>query len=68
MTKREKLATLFGLMADGFPKPDDLRPETRVLIGLPEHLPGGGYGREDVKIGVAEALAVILSAQPEEKP
>lgn len=64
MTKREKLATLFGLMADCYPSPEILSEETRQLIGLPRWLPSGGYSREDVKIGVVEALAQILSEEP----
>ena len=64
MTKREKIATILGLFADKFPGPSLLEPETRVLIGLPEHLPRGGYDREDVKIRAVESLAQILTEEP----
>lgn len=63
MTKREKLATLFGLMADNFPSPSSLEEETRELIGLPRNLPGGGYSREDVRVGVVETLAQVLGEE-----
>jgi hypothetical protein len=66
MTKREKLATLFGLMAEGFPAPGALREETRELIGLPRNLPGGGYSKYDTQAGVVETLAAILAGEEDE--
>ena len=60
-TKQEQLATLFGIMANGFPHPGDLEPETRLLIGLPGNMPGGGYSIEDTRVCVVETLARILS-------
>ena len=62
-SKREKLATLFGIMADGFPHPAELNEFTRELIGLPVHLPSGGYSSEDTRIAVVETLAEVLGGE-----
>lgn len=62
-TKREQLATLFGIMADGFPHPAELTEFTRELIGLPRNLPSGGYSSEDTRIGVVETLAEVLGGE-----
>lgn len=66
MTKREKLATLFGLLVEPR-RPHELSAETRELIGLPFVLPGGGYGIEDLKIGTVEALAELLASEEGKK-
>lgn len=63
MNRREKIATLLGLLIEPR-KPSELEPETRVLLGLPRDLPGGGYGIEDVKVRVVETLAGILAEPP----
>lgn len=62
-TKREKLATLFQIMADGFPHPNELSESTRVLIGLPRNLPSWGYSSWDTRIGVVETLAEVLGGK-----
>jgi len=60
MTRKQKLATLFSLLAHP-EKPSELRAETRVLLGLPKDLPSGGYSIEDVILAVPEVLAELLA-------